>query len=132
MAPEWHGWDFFLELMFDKATLQEAVARSLDVESPDVLLVDGDEELSESFDPEEIRVFVRRHPVKGDVLCWLDLNYDRRLGEKDLFEMARRLCSFLNVRAVVPDDSTYDPFALTGFQFQTEVSTYLHKEALRG
>lgn len=98
--------DILLEQRFDQATLKRALAAAFDVSSDSVSVVDSIEEA-----PKGVSVVAEQTSINGDFCCLLSLYVVEELAGRDPVELTRRLCSILNIQALISDDSV-NPYSM--------------------
>jgi hypothetical protein len=98
--------DIALEEQCDQGTLKPALAAAFDVSPDDVSVLDSIEKAVSGPS-----VIAEMTPIKGDFRCLLSLYVAEALADKDPVEVTGRLCSILNVSALISDESA-NPYSM--------------------
>ena len=106
--------DILLERQFENEVLKRALAEAFDVPFHDIRVVDSIEEASEVAS-----IIAEQTSIKGDFRCLLSLYVDDSLASMEPAKVTRKLCSLLNVQALISDDSV-NPYTMILINAATE------------
>ena len=98
--------DILLEQEFDKVTLRRAIAVVFELPTDHVSIVDSIEKA-----PSGVSVVVEQTLTKGDFRFLLSFYVVVELSSRDPIEVIQRLCTILDVRALIPDESL-NPYSM--------------------
>jgi hypothetical protein len=101
------GFDMVIETLPARATFRSAIAEALNLTMSEVVLVDAIEP-----DTAPGAVTVEMTPTKGDFRWLLAFYFKDGMSSPADIEIARRLCSALQTRALISDNSV-NPYTMT-------------------
>lgn len=98
--------DMLLEQEFDHEVLRDALAAAFELSPAEVSVVDAIEKA-----PRGVRVVVAHYSTQGDFRCLLSVYVSAALASSSPVEVTRRLCTRLDVRALISDESP-NPYSM--------------------